>query len=62
MNLRNIATLNFKVSDYHCIISSINKSGDINLMQIIDLTEKSKTLQDIYFIIKYKKRKENFNV
>ena len=44
MNLRNIATLNFKVSDYHCIISSINKSGDINLMQIIDLTEKSKTL------------------
>ena len=41
MNLRNIATLNFKVSEYHC---SINKSGDINLMQIIDLTEKSKTL------------------
>ena len=37
----NIAILNIKCSDYHCIISGISKSKAINLMQNIDLTEKS---------------------
>ena len=40
MNLSNIAKhyLNIKGADYCCIISGINKSEAINLMQNIDLT------------------------
>ena len=44
MNLSNIVILNIKGADYRCIISGINKSKAINLMQNIDLTEKSRTL------------------
>ena len=44
MNLSNIALLNIKGSDYHCIISLISKNEAINLMQNADLTEKSGTL------------------
>ena len=44
MNISNIATLNIKGSDYRCVISGISKSEAINLMQSIDLTEKSGTL------------------
>ena len=44
MNLSNIATLNFNGADHRCIISEIDKSEAINLMQNIDLTEKSGTL------------------
>ena len=33
MNLSDIAILNIKVSDYHCIISLISKNEAINLMQ-----------------------------
>ena len=44
MNLSNIAILNIKVSDYHCIISLISKNGAINLTQNANLTEKSRTL------------------
>ena len=40
MNLRDIAILNIKNSDYCCIISLISKSVTINLMQNVDLTEK----------------------
>ena len=40
----NIAILNIKGSDYHCIISSISKNEGINLLQNADLTEKSATL------------------
>ena len=40
MNLSNIAILNIRGSDYHCIISGIRKSEAINLMQNTDLTEK----------------------
>ena len=43
-NLSDIAILNIKDADYCCIISRINKSEDINLMQNTDLTEKSGTL------------------
>ena len=39
-----IAFLNIKGADYPCIITSINKSESTNLMQNIDLTEKSGTL------------------
>ena len=41
MNLCDIAILNIKSADYHCIISRMTKSEAINLMQNIDLTEKS---------------------
>ena len=41
MNLSDIATLSIKVSDYHCIVSGINKSEAIKLLKNIDLTEKS---------------------
>ena len=41
-NLCDIANLNIKGADYCCIISGISKSEAINLMQNIDLTEKSR--------------------
>ena len=44
MNISDIAILNIKSADYCCITSGINKSEAINLMQIINLTEKSGTL------------------
>ena len=47
MNLSNIAILNIKDSDYHCIISRISKNETINLMQNTGLTEKSRTLKNI---------------
>ena len=44
MNFSNIAILNINVADYCCIISGISKSEAVNLLQNIDLTEKSGTL------------------
>ena len=43
-NLSDIAILNIKGSDYHCIIILITKSEAINLMQNADLIKKSRTL------------------
>ena len=43
MNLSNIAILNIRGADYCCIIGGIKKSENINLMQNIDLAEKSGT-------------------
>ena len=43
INLSNIAVLNIEGANYHCIISGISKNETINLMQNIDLIEKSKT-------------------
>ena len=43
MNLTNIAFLKIKRSDYHFLISRINKNEAINLIQYADLTDK-KTL------------------
>ena len=40
MNLRDIAILNIKGSEYRCIISSISKNETINLMRNADLTAK----------------------
>ena len=40
MNLRNIAILNIKSTDYCCIISGISKSESIHLMRKGDLTKK----------------------
>ena len=45
INLSNIAILNIKGSDYHCIITLISKNEPINLLQNADLAEKSETLQ-----------------
>ena len=44
MNVSDIAILNIKSIDHHCIISGISKNKTINLMQSIDLTEESGTL------------------
>ena len=44
MNFSDIAILNIKSDDYRCIISAISKSEAINLMQNIDLIEKSGAL------------------
>ena len=44
MNLSDVAILNIKGADYGCIISGINNSEALNLMQNIDFTKKSKTL------------------
>ena len=40
MNLRDIAILNIKDSDYPCTISLIRKNEAISLMQNLDLTVK----------------------
>ena len=42
-----IAILNFKRSDYCCIIRLISNTEAINLMQNADLTKKSGTLQNM---------------
>ena len=44
VNLSNIAILNIKGADYHCITNGISKNEAIHLLQNADLTEKSKTL------------------
>ena len=44
VNLSNIAILNINGADYRYIISGISRSDAINVMQNIDLTEKSGTL------------------
>ena len=44
INLSDIAILNIKGSDYRCIISLITKNEAINLMQNVDLAEKSRAL------------------
>ena len=44
VNLTDIAILNIKGLDYHCIISLISKNEAINLIQTADLTGKSGTL------------------
>ena len=47
MNLRDIAILKIKGSNYRCIISLISKKEAITLMQNADLTEKNGTLKSI---------------
>ena len=54
MNLSDIAILNIKEADYHCIISRIRKSETINLMQNIYLTKKAEHYKTQKFIITYK--------
>ena len=44
INLSIIAVISIHGPDYPCSISRISTSGAINLMQDIDLTEKSGTL------------------
>ena len=44
INLSDIAISTIKDAGYHCIVSGISKSEAINLMQNIDLTEKSRRL------------------
>ena len=54
INFINISSWNIKGFDYCCIISGICKSESINWIQTIDLTNKSGTLWNINFIIRYK--------
>ena len=44
MNLSNFAILKIRCADYCCIISRINKSEAINLMENINFNKKSRTL------------------
>ena len=44
MNFSSIAVSNIKNADYCCSITGISKSEAIKLLQIINLTEKGKTL------------------
>ena len=44
INRNDIAILNIKGSDYHCIINLISQNEAIKLMQNADLTEKSRIL------------------
>ena len=51
INLKDIAILNIKVSDYACILSLISKMEAINVTQSADLNEKSGTLKKTWKII-----------
>ena len=44
INLSDIAILNIKGSDYHCIMSLISKNETISLLENADLTKKPGTL------------------
>ena len=46
INLRDIAILEIKNTNYCCIITGISKSEATKLLQIIDLTEKNGTLKN----------------
>ena len=54
MNLSDIAILNFKGSDYRCIISGISKNKVINLMQSAISLKKAEHYKTEKFIITYK--------
>ena len=56
INLSNIAILNIKGSDYHCIITLISKNEPINLLQNVDLAKKVKHYKkgENYGLKKYK--------
>ena len=45
INLSDIAILNIKGSDYHCIISLMRNNEAINLLQNADLTEKRNVIK-----------------
>ena len=45
INLKDIAILNIKGSDYRCIISGITKSEAIDLMQNTNLIEKAENYE-----------------
>ena len=53
-NLNDISILSINGSDCCCIISWIRKKETINLMQNIDLTEKTELYKTWKFIITYK--------
>ena len=40
MNFSDIAILNIKRADYHCIVRGISKNETVNLMQNAKMTEK----------------------
>ena len=52
INLRNIAILNMKGSDYCCIISLISKNAAIKLLQNANLTEKKEYYKEIKKVLK----------
>ena len=45
VNLRDVAILNIRSADYHCIISGISKYEAINFRQNADLADKTRTLK-----------------
>ena len=53
MNLDDIAIFKIKNRDYRCIIIGLRKSEAINLMQNIDMIEKSGTLYQEQFLKLY---------
>ena len=60
INLRNIAILNIKGSDYCCIISLISKNEAIKLLQNANLTEKKEHYKEIKKVLKGYMRIEKF--
>ena len=62
MSLSDIAILNIKGADYCCIISGFSKSEAINLMQNINLIQKSRTWENIKFYHHIQKWAKKFNV
>ena len=59
MNLSDIAILNIQGGDCRYIIRGFSKREAINIMQNVDLSEKSETLQIIKIIQNFKKIFEN---
>ena len=50
MNLNDIVILNIRGIDYRCIINEISESEAVNLLQNVDLSEKSGSLKKIIFL------------
>ena len=54
INLNDIPVINLNGINYRCIISGINKSEVVNLLQNANLSEKSDTLQNAIFLTVHK--------
>ena len=60
-NLSGIAIVNIQDVDYCCIISGISKCEPKNVMQNIDMTEKSENYKAQKFFITDKNRSRKYN-
>ena len=58
MNFSDIAILNIKRADYHCIVRGISKNETVNLMQNAKMTEKKELYKTQNLLLHVKAGKE----